>query len=242
MGIRILNSGMSHECKRRIDPVCYKEISAIFLRLFLIQLSCIFIAAVSYTEPFLFWKYPFSDLGASVTPHGLPNSRSFFPFVLGLISSAVILISLGRYYLRKTNLRNKHIKVLLCGAGAVGCLLTIFPHNIFFTTHAVGASLMIVALWAFAILFLLEARQLQLISLKFFILGQIFLQCTVLPYAITFLSALPIKQIFQKFAVIGLYVILIIVTSAVKNAVSKSVDSRVVPILKSADIIERSAS
>ncbi|MCK4541549.1 MAG: hypothetical protein KAU17_04850 [Spirochaetales bacterium] len=240
MGIRISNRGMSHECKTRIHPVCRKKTSEIFLKLFLIQLSCIFIAAVSYTEPFLFWKYPFSDLGASVTPHGLTNSWSFFPFVLGLISSAVILISLGRYYLRKTNLRNKYIKVPLCGTGAVGCLLAIFPHNIYVTTHVIGASLMIGSLWALAILFLIEAR--QLLSPKFFILGQIFLQCTVVPYAITFFSELPLKQVFQKFAVIGLYVILVVVTSAVKNAVSKSLDQRVVPILRPADTIERSAS
>jgi len=79
----------------------------------------------------------------------------------------------------------------------------------------VGAAIMVASLWALAGLFLFEAR--RFVPLEKFIVQQSILQVTVLTYATAYTYNLPIKNIAQKFAVLGLIIVLKVATAKSKT-------------------------
>jgi hypothetical protein len=93
-------------------------------------------------------------------------------------------------------------------------LVFIFPHNINNNIHIVGAAIMVASLWALTGLFLFEAR--RFVPLEKFIVQQSTLQVAVLTYATAYMYDLPIKNIAQKFAVLGLIIVLKVATAKSK--------------------------
>lgn len=74
---------------------------------------------------------------------------------------------------------------------------------------------MVASLWALTGLFLFEAR--RFVPLEKFIVQQSILQVTVLTYAAAYAYDLPVKNIAQKFAVLGLMIVLKFATAKSKT-------------------------
>ena len=164
------------------------------------------IGMLCYGEPFLFWEYPLSDLGRTVTEGGYPNTFSFLLFSLAMLICGSIMLAIGLNFKRSGTIPNMRIKKNLSYVAAAGYFIALFPHNISNPVHSVGSAMFVGSLWGLSIIFLLEARH-QISPSKFYLL-QLILQGTVITYAINFIFDTPIRQITQKFAVVGLMLVL----------------------------------
>lgn len=180
-----------------------------------ILLAAITLGIIFYREPFRFWKYPLSNLGATVTQHGLPNFRSIFFFDSGMIISGVIMFAVSaRFAASKVDHRRiKRGLTFLCG---IGFFVIIFPYNINDNIHMVGGGAVFGSLWGLTLVFLLELR--RAVGWLRFVLLQLPLQITILPYAALFMLGVPIKQAFQKPAVAGLMLTLLLVLRSRRRA------------------------
>ncbi len=182
---------------RIVTPAIRRQLSIVMT----ILIAAITLGVVFYREPFRFWKYPLSDLGATVTEHGFSNIFSILFFDSGMILSGLIMFSISSRF-AASKVEHRRIKrglTFLCG---IGFFVIIFPYNINDTIHMTGGGAVFGSLWGLTVLFLLELRH-SVGWLRFWAL-QLPLQGTILPYAALFMAGLPIKQVFQKPAVVGL--------------------------------------
>lgn len=156
---------------------------------------------LAYGEPFLLSQYAISDLGATVTKHGLPNTSSRIIMTIGMLicSSLMLRVGLAR------SLRQQWVKRWLALLCAAGFFLFICPLDINYTIHSIGAALIIGPLYLLDNCFLWEQRQ-HMPAIVFW-LAQVILQTTVLTYAVAFTTTAAIKQISQKFCIAGLLIV-----------------------------------
>ncbi len=183
-----------------------------FLSLVAINAIFIFLSIISYGEKFIFWEYAFSRLGATTTISGLSN-YSFYFYDLGAILNGLVLLFLAHEF---KQIRNKKYRFyrLLVSISAVGAFISITPHNLLDLIHMLGSGLMIGCLWLLITLFLFELKP-RLKKYRFYFY-QAILQIPILIYTLTFFSALPIRDFYQKFAVIALFISLIIIASQLR--------------------------
>lgn len=160
---------------------------------------------VFYREPFRFLAYPLSDLGATVSEHGFPNRVSNVFFDLGMIVGGLIMLTIARG-LKSGAMPHREPKRVLSLVAALGFFVITFPYNINDTIHMIGGAALIGGLWGLTVLLLFELR--QLIGKGRFWIMQILLQGTILPYALLVALDIPIKQAFQKPAVLALIITL----------------------------------
>jgi hypothetical protein len=73
-----------------MPEIINEKISNPFSFLFVIIIGTFCIGMLTYGEPFLFWKYPFSDLGSTITQNGMPNISSCLTFAIGMFLSAYL--------------------------------------------------------------------------------------------------------------------------------------------------------
>jgi hypothetical protein len=158
---------------------------------------------LAYGEPFLFFQYAISDLGATVTKHGLPNTTSRIIMTIGMLICSCLMLRIGLYQGR--NLRHQRVKRWLAVLCAAGFLFFVCPMDINYTIHSIGAGLMIGCLYLFDNCFLLEQR--NFMPALIFWLSQGILQATVLTYAAAYFANALIKQISQKLCIAGLLTI-----------------------------------
>lgn len=155
---------------------------------------------LTYAEPFRFWEYPLSDLGATVTATGIRNGISILFFICAMLTSCLVMVLLSR--------RFRGFRRALCLSCAAGFLISTFPHNICNPVHSLGAALMVGSLWGLSVSFLGTLRIRN--SVSPFLLGHALLQGTILTYAVTFILDSPVKQVTQKLAVLGLLTVLLV--------------------------------
>ena len=181
----------------------------LFRLLVIVNVVLMAAAILAYGEPFLFWQYPLSDLGATVTENGLPNAWSFVLFLLDMLISSSIMATYA--YQTRAQLITVHDRwQLLLGSGAtVGFIITAYPPNLNDPIHIAGATLMVVSLWLLGILFLERYRK---TSPGRGLVGHLILHGPLFVYAALFFLGIPEKQIAQKFAFVSLLVILALVT------------------------------
>jgi len=187
-----------------MTPLLARRLSTVIA----IVIGAIVLAIIFYRGAFRFWKYPLSDLGATVTEHGFSNITSMLFFDPGMFASSLIMFSVGAS-LAKTAVEHRRIKCGLAVLCAAGFIVIIFPYNINDNIHMSGAAAVFGSFWGTTVLLLLESRK-SIGELRFWLL-QLLLQMTLLPYAALFAIGLPVKQAFQKPAVLGLMVTLRIV-------------------------------
>ncbi len=154
-----------------------------------------------YREPFRFWQYPLSDLGATQTEHGLSNVPSIIFFDAGMIVSSLMMLAVSARFAVST-VEHRMAKRALTFLTGMGFLVIMFPYNINDGIHMTGGGAVFGGLWGLTLLLSLELR--KRIGLARFWLIQLVLQGTILPYAALFMLGKPIKQAFQKPAVLGL--------------------------------------
>jgi len=196
----------------RMSQLVNPKISSLFSLVILLVISTFGLSMVTYNESVNLRDFALSDLGCTVTPQGKSNAISCFIFALGMFITSYILLRIAVYFRQDNSIIHYHLKHYLCLMGSVGSFGFIFPWNLNDNIHMIGAGLMVAALWAIGGLLLFEAR--KFISFGRFLLLQLILQGTVLTYAVTFVVDSPIRNIPQKFAVLGLIFVLKIATAS----------------------------
>ena len=185
----------------RTSPVMTPAIARRLSAVSIIIVASMALGIIFYREPFRFFEYPLSDLGATRTEHDLSNIVSMFLFDGGMLSSAVIMFSISRLF-GTAQVEHRRLKRGLTLLSAIGFIVITFPYNINDNIHMSGDAALVGGLWGLTVLSLLEMR--ESIGTRRFVLLQLLLQGTILPYAAMFAIGLPIKQAFQKPAVAGL--------------------------------------
>lgn len=163
--------------------------------LLLVTVFTFILGMITFGEPYSFYKHAYSYFGRIRTPNGNSNILSFLIFSCSSILSAYICLHIDRILHGGYN----HNLFKIC---AVGYLLMLTPCDIYNPLHMVGAAIVFASLWLFAVI-----RLVQLIpstGIIKFIVYQLVLQGTVLPYAFFYAIDSPAKQMVQKIALFGL--------------------------------------
>lgn len=187
----------AHTHYRVLTPSIQRRLSAVLATVF----SVLTIGIILYREPFKFWQYPLSDLGATLTQDGLPNVVPLVLFDTGMISCAVVMFSISTLF-ATSDVEHRKLKRLLALICAFGFVVIIFPYNVNDPIHMTGGGAVFGGMWGLFLLLLLELRS-RIGGARFWLL-QLLLQGTLLPYAVMFAIGPPIQQAYQKPAVIGM--------------------------------------
>ncbi|MBN2698257.1 MAG: hypothetical protein JXR52_05475 [Bacteroidales bacterium] len=178
--------------------------------LFGITVISFILGAITYGEDFSFYKHAYSHLAMVRTKNGSPNHISMVIVSFSLMLSSIICFRIERHL----NGKHNHWLFSLC---SIGYLLMLAPCDILNSVHVIGSALVIGSLWFFTVI-----RLIQLITFTGifrFIVLQMLLQGTVLPYAYMYVSGFPARHAMQKLALFGLIVVLKIV--AVKSVMQE---------------------
>lgn len=184
------------------STVCTPGISKLLsILIFLICLGLI-LAIVTYRGSFSVWKYPLSDLGTLYTEHNKPNLLSRLIFDITMVISGFIMIKICSDFASNPSLRHSGMKSALTFICALGFFILIFPYDVINYIHEAGATFVFGSFWIMVFEFSMELKHSS--STLRFLLSQIVLQGTVLPYALLFTIGTPLEEAVQKFAVAGL--------------------------------------
>lgn len=165
-----------------------------------------------YGEQFILLHHAISDLGATVTEHGLPNRRSPWVFAVQMIISGVMCLRYARRLAhpgpRVANPHANDHRAWLIRMCAAGFFLMPAPHNlpVMHYVHMFGGGFIFFSLWMLSMIYLSEGRKRGL--RKTFWVGMVILQATVLTYAFFFAINSPSKQFAQGVGLLGLLIVL----------------------------------
>lgn len=98
------------------------------------------LCSMAYPEPYLFWEYEISALGASVSVHGLPNTIAMYIFIAGFVVN-VLLCIIGSMKVDQPLIATLFI-VMGAGMGAIA-----FPMDLYVDIHRIGAMVMFICMW-----------------------------------------------------------------------------------------------
>lgn len=161
---------------------------------------------MTYQGTFLFWRYPFSDLGTIYTvQHQQFNITSLLFFDLTMLASGLLMLQIAREFTADISFKHKHVKQVLSLTCGIGFILTIFPYPINLAVHNTGASLAIGSLWGLAILFSVEVK--PFISKTAFFICQFLLHGSIISYAFLYFMGMSSNDIAQKFGIISLMIV-----------------------------------
>jgi len=178
------------------------RIRKLFRRLLLVDLSTIILCMFFYGNRFNFWNDAFSYFGSTVTPTGHSNTTSMLIFISGLGMSSIICFKISHGFRYLQNVPHARLKYYLFRITGTGYLIMMMPCDIQNGIHSVGSALVFGTLWFLTLLLLIETKY-ALKPFRYY-LFQLMLQGTILPYAYAYFTGALAKQVFQKFAVIGL--------------------------------------
>ena len=187
-------------------------VSNFFVVLFVINIIFIYLGIYFYKGTFLFWQYPFSDIGATKAIGGIENYKASLIYTIDMILSGLIMLGLTYHYYKKIHKRNLLITVLcfLCGGGFI--IAGLSPDDIRPNIHVLGSALAITALWILATNYLFEIK--KQLKPKVYYLLQSVLQIPIFAYAFAYFSGTkPADGILQKFTLAGMSFVLIYATS-----------------------------
>ncbi len=175
------------------------------------------IAMWLYGEDFVFFQHVVSDLGATVTPGGLPNQRSPYVFFVQMVVSGVMCLRHARLIVRndEESRRNRVRLLRLCAAGF---FFMPAPHDLpaTYPIHALGGGFIFFSLWVLTMIYLTDARRRGLGGT--FWIGMVVLQSTVIPYAFFFAVDSESQLVAQGFGLLGLVGTLIWTTQALARS------------------------
>jgi hypothetical protein len=180
----------------------YRKYRVWFTLLLVVVVGGFVLASLAYNGRFNLLTDPFSRLGASETPDGDPNRASMAIFIIDMVITAILFSCLAVVFFKDKEVPFRGVRVLFSIVAALGACITTFPNNYFLAQHQLGAGFLVGSFWLHGILFILDAG--RVIQKTHALLLHLLLQSTVLTYAYTFLVNAPIRDIVQKFAILGL--------------------------------------
>ncbi len=194
----------SHYKKRPL--ICTSSISRRISLIILIILGGFVIAMMTYGGTFLFWRYPFSDLGTLYTVGQQQfNITSLLFFDVTMIASSLLMMQIGLGFTSGIPFQHKKLKQILSFTCSIGFFLIIVPYPIVWTIHIIGASLAIGSLWGLAILFSAEVK--DVISTPAYLFCQILLHGGIVSYAILYIMRMSGDEVAQKLGIICLMIV-----------------------------------
>lgn len=190
--------------------VCTPQSSKLFSLLIFINCLGSGLAIISYRSDFLLFKFPLSALGTVYTEYGRINLVPRFIFDVTMMSSGFLMTRIYSDFAQSFYLYHAGPKRVLAAIGAVGFFVLMFPYDVNDRLHEVGATLVFGSLWSLTVRFSLDLK--QSFSRTRFLISQIVLQATVLPYVGMFIIHAHPYEAAQKFAVTGLMIALWLTT------------------------------
>ncbi len=167
---------------------------------------------LTFGSSFSLIEDPYSDLGRIWTYDGELNMLSGLIFAGGLLFSAITCFRIEK------NLRGRYSSGIFAVCG-FGFLLMIAPADLFNIIHVLGVILVFGSLYIFSISRLRELR--PVISTQRFLIYQLLLNGTVLPYAFLYFTGNSARHLFQKLAMAGIIVTIIIVGIELRRAIER---------------------
>ena len=127
-----------------------------------------------------------------------------------LVGVACNLVAISVACMRDKALPIRGVRSVFASIGAVGALIAIYPHNIYEVQHSVGSGFFVGSLWFLSVFLIHDvAKRISQTASRWL---HVLLHTTVISYAIAWVLDLESRQVFQKFAVIGLCVTLLLAT------------------------------
>jgi len=184
----------------------------LFVLFGLTVLATFLCSILCYSERFVFFKYALSDLGGIYTVNGNKNIPSFSIFISGMFLCAVFMALICRRFIqgRDGGEKNRHVKTALSGLASAGFIIIMSPNDTMHAVHIAGGALMFFSLWMLTNVFLIDAARRK--DRMTVVIGHLFLQSTVVTYALLYFINSPFRQTAQKAAVFGLILVLGFVT------------------------------
>ena len=184
-----------HKYYHEEEPGTYKNLDQWLNYLLGVTILTFFLGVLTFGQPFSFTNHAFSYLGMTTTPDGSSNYLCMLVNAMGMLMSAFICFRISQILQESRS----HWFFWLAGAGYI---IMLIPCNLYNAGHMIGAALLVFGLWAFTSLHLFRLRSFT--GWFKFLLYQLILQGTVLPYAVLYFLGSPDKQFMQKLAVAGL--------------------------------------
>lgn len=185
-----------------------------------ITLITFLLGALTYRDHYSLLNNAYSHLGRVHTASGNSNILSLVIFDISLLLCSYVCFRMDRILKGHHN----HWLFKLCGTGY---LLMIAPCDVFGIVHMLGALFVIGALFFYVIFSLI--RLIPDIGVRRFIIYQVLLQGSVLPYGFLYFMNQPSKHAAQKLAIIGLILALKLTVMEFRRASSQdevhSIDS-----------------
>lgn len=158
-----------------------------------------FLGIIFYSEKFDFLADPLSSLGEIHPEKANSNLVGFSIFMIGMLTCSILSFRIS--YDLKDFYGHFLFKIT-----AAGFILLSAPSNQLNIFHSMGGALVVGSLWWFCVAILKELfKATKKIKI---IVYHILLHSTVLPYAFLYFAGLPERQLAQKFAVLGLILVL----------------------------------
>lgn len=186
--------------------------------LFILILLIFILGIITYSEEFDFWTDPLSSLGDIYPDKSNSNLLAFGIFLTGMMICSLLSFNIS-YGLKKSY---GHYLFKITGTGFI---LLAFPSNQLNFLHSLGGALVVGSLWWFSIVILnnLLKKTNRIKILTYHIL----LQITVLPYVILYFAGVPERQVAQKFAVLGLILVLKFSATELMNYLGRQRETRI---------------
>lgn len=177
-----------------------------------ITLITFLLGAMTYGERFSLLNNAFSHLGRVHTASGNSNSVSLIIFDISLLLCSFVCFRMDRILTGHHN----HRLFTLCG---IGYLLMIAPCDVLGIVHMLGALFVIGSLFFFVLFSMI--RLIPVIGVRRFIIYQVLLQGSVLPYGFLYFMNQPSKHAAQKLAIVGLIIALKITVMELRRVSSR---------------------
>ncbi len=173
---------------------------------FLVMAVTFLISFHFYTGYFDIIYMPFSYLGDSITvKEGNPNTISLVLFSIGCCLSGILMFIFANRIGNEPGLKYSYYLKFLGFISGMGFILMIIPDNIGFFIHDLGAILSLGGIWVITSVLMLEVRHRT--STLLMIIMNLILHSTMTTYAILATIDVPIKNLFQKFGLVGLFIV-----------------------------------
>lgn len=175
----------------------YRKLNRYFNYLMYVTLLVFILGMLAYGQDFSFRDHAFSHLGRLHTQDGSNNILSLMIYGPGMLLSSLICYRLSSLIADRAGHN-------LMRMAAAGYLLLIVPCDLLRLVHSIGGGLVIGSLWLFALLGMYRLRSRA--GNRKFLIQQLILQGSVLPYAFMYAMESPLCPVFQKFALAGLII------------------------------------
>ncbi|MBT3272177.1 MAG: hypothetical protein HN368_03405 [Spirochaetales bacterium] len=189
-------------------PTDYRKYRRWFTLFVFVLIGGYLIGMAAYGEPFFFWQYPYSGLGATETINGYSNRISMTVFIADMISVGIIYFCIGIIFIRDRQIPFRVYRILFSFTASFGAIVAALPHNLFDIQHKFGSGFLAGSVWILSILFITDAAAVS--TRRRTVMLHAILHIPIFGYALGFAFGSDLAHLFQKFTVTGIAIVLLL--------------------------------